>query len=409
VGIRALAPYLTGQSEPEAQMSLHNSPQHYGGIARALHWATAALILPALVLGWWAERLPYDTSAALAWKAQVFSVHKTMGIAAFAAGVLRILWALTQARPAPLSGKAPEVWLAGLVHGLLYAALVLVPLSGWVHHAATEGFAPILWPFGQGLPMVPKSEAVASAAGAAHWVFTKVLIATLVLHIAGALKHAVLDRDGTLARMVSGRAVAGQGAHPRGAALGAVAVWALAVGAAVALIPPQAERAAAPAVVATAGNWAVQDGTLSITVQQMGAAVQGRFATWSAEITFDPAAETGNRVVVTVDPASLSLESVSAQAIGPEFLNTPAHPQAVFTADILREGDAWVAAGPLVLAGATVPVRLPFTLDIAGDTARMSGSTTLDRRDFSIGATYPDEVSVGFTVTVDVALTAQRR
>jgi polyisoprenoid-binding protein YceI len=324
-------------------------------------------------------------------------------------GVLRILWALGQVRPAPLSGKVPEVWLAGLIHGLLYAALVLVPLTGWVHHAATEGFAPILWPLGQGLPLVPKSEVVAAAAGVAHWVFGNLLIAALALHIAGALKHALLDRDGTLSRMLRGRAVAGQGAHPRGAALGAVAVWALAVGAAVALMPAPAERAAAPAAVVAGGNWAVQDGTLSITVQQMGAAVQGRYATWSAEITFDPAAETGNRVVVSVDPASLSLGSVSAQAIGPEFLNAPAHPQAVFTADILREGDQWVAAGPLVLAGATVPVRLPFTLDVAGDTASMTGSTTLDRRDFAIGVAYPDEVSVGFTVTVDVALTAQRR
>lgn len=390
-------------------MSLHNTPQRYGAVSRALHWSTAGLILPALALGWWAERLPYGTSAELAWKAQVFSVHKTLGIAALAVGLLRILWALVQVRPAPVSGKAPEVWAAGMVHGLLYAALVLVPLTGWVHHAATEGFAPILWPLGQGLPLVPKSEAVSSAAGAAHWVFGNLLIAALALHVAGALKHAILDRDGTLARMVSGKAVAGQGAHPRGAVLGAAAVWALAVGAAVALIPPQAERAAAPAAVAAGGNWVVQDGTLSITVQQMGAAVQGRFATWSAEITFDPAAQTGNRVTVTVDPASLTLGSVSAQAIGPEFLNAAAHPKAVFTADIRPDGEAWVADGTLVLAGATVPVRLPFTLDIADNTARMTGSTTLDRRDFGIGATYPDQVSVGFAVTVDVALTAQRR
>ena len=390
-------------------MSLHNTPHSYGSAARLLHWATAALILTALPLGWWAERLPYATSEQLAWKAQLFSIHKTLGIAALAVGVLRILWALRQARPAPVSGKAPEVWLAGLVHGLLYAALVLVPLSGWVHHAATDGFAPILWPLGQGLPLVPKSEAVASAAGAAHWVFTKVLITTLLLHIAGAVKHAVMDRDGTLARMVSGRAVAGQGGHPRGAALGAVAVWALAVGAAVALIPPQAEQAAAPAAVATGGNWAVQDGTLQITVQQMGAAVQGRFASWSAEIAFDPEAETGNRVTVTVDPASLTLGSVSAQATGPEFLNAAAHPQALFTAEIGREGDQWVATGPLTLAGGSAQVRLPFTLQIDGNTARMTGSTTLDRRDFGIGAAYPDQASVGFAVVVDVVLTAERR
>lgn len=56
----------------------------------------------------------------------------------------------------------------------------------------------------------------------------------------------------------------------------------------------------------------------------------------------------------------------------------------------------------------TIPVELPFTLDIQGDTARMTGNTTLDRRDFGMGATYPDESTVGFAVTVTVDLTARR-
>ena len=57
------------------------------------------------------------------------------------------------------------------------------------------GFAPILWPFGQGLPFVPQSETVAQVAGAVHWVFTKVMAAAILLHIAGALKHHFVDRD----------------------------------------------------------------------------------------------------------------------------------------------------------------------------------------------------------------------
>ena len=393
-------------------MAARNTPHSYGSVARGLHWLTAGLILVSWPLGQWAMGLPHDTGAALAFKAQVFSIHKTLGIAAFAVGVLRILWALSQPHPAPVKAdRRAEVWLAGLVHWALYAALVLVPLSGWIHHAATTGFAPILWPLGQGLPLVPKSAAVAAAAGTAHAIFTKVLLVTVILHVAGALKHALLDRDGTLMRMVAGRPAGSGGAKPQGAALAGFAVWVVAAGVAWAVVAPQPPEgpAPAPAVQAQAGNWAVQQGTLGLSVRQMGSAVQGSFAGWTAEITFDPAATTGNRVAVTVDLASLTLGSVSAQATGPDFLNAAARPQARFTADIRPDGTGWIADGTLSLNGADVPLALPFTLDIAGTTATMAGTATLDRRDFGIGAKYPDEKTVGFAVDIAVALTAERR
>jgi cytochrome b561/polyisoprenoid-binding protein YceI len=380
-----------------------------GRIARLLHWSTAGLILASVALGLWAESLPYGSSGELALKAQVFSVHKTFGVAAFLIGVLRIGWALVQPHPVPVSSRPTEVWLAGLMHGLLYGALVLVPLSGWVHHAATTGFAPILWPFGQGLPFVPKSETVADIAGTAHWLFGKVLIVSVLLHVAGVLKHVLVDRDIVLARMVRGAVGGASVLQARGAGLAAGAVWAAAVVGALALVPPAPERAAPVAAAPVVGGWAVETGTLGISVRQMGAAVEGRFATWTADIRFDPDAATGNTVIVTIDPASLTLGSVSAQATGPEFLNVSAHPSAQFTADIRRDGAGWVADGMLSLAGAQVPVQLPFTLDLAGDAARMEGTAVLDRRAFGIGTKYPDEATVGFDVTVRVALTARRQ
>ncbi|TKA94011.1 cytochrome b, partial [Cereibacter changlensis] len=188
-------------------MPLSNTSRSYGGVARTLHWLTALLILTAIPLGWIANRLPYDTAEALAEKAQLFSLHKSLGVAAFAVALARILWALGQPRPAPLHPERRlETALAETVHWLLYLSLLLVPLAGWVHHAATTGFAPILWPFGQDLPFVPKSETVAGIAAAAHWLFARLLILSLVLHIAGALKHHLIDRDSVLRRMTRGEA-----------------------------------------------------------------------------------------------------------------------------------------------------------------------------------------------------------
>ncbi len=192
-------------------MSAQNTARTYGSVTRAFHWSIALLIVTLIPLGLVANRLPFDTGAQLALKGAVFQVHETLGIFVFIIAAARIRWAMTQTRPVPLHPeRRAESFLADLVHWLLYASLVLVPLTGWIGHAATEGFAPIWWPLGQGLPFVPKSDAVAHTFASLHIVFGRVLIIVLLLHIAGALKHHLIDRDATLRRMWRG-ADAGSG------------------------------------------------------------------------------------------------------------------------------------------------------------------------------------------------------
>lgn len=397
-------------------MPASNSPIRYGSVARGLHWLTALLIFAAFPLGMIADGLPFDTSEALAFKAQVFSVHKTLGVAVFFVALIRILWALSGPKPVPLHPqRRAETFVAEVVHWALYLSLVVVPLSGWVHHAATTGFAPILWPLGQGLPFVPTSETVARAAGAAHWLFTKVLLVSVALHVLGALKHALIDRDLTLARMAVGTEAGKPGtAHislaPALVALavfvaGGAGAWALASRS---TDSPVAEAPAPDASVGTTGgNWQVQEGAIALAVQQMGQEVQGSLPAWTAVIDFDEASGTG-RVAVQIDTTKVTLGSVTDQAKGPEFFDVAAHPGAAFTGDIAPAGDGFEAKGTLTLRGTEVPVTLPFTLAIDGDTARMAGRITLDRRDFGMGPSYKDDKTVGFTVDVDVTLLAKR-
>jgi cytochrome b561/polyisoprenoid-binding protein YceI len=404
-----------------AAMGLGNTATRWGSLARVLHWLTALLILTLIPLGLVANALPAGSEDEVARKVALFSLHKTAGIAALAVAVLRILWALGQPRPVPVHpGRQAEVWAAEAVHWTLYLSLVLVPVTGWVHHAATDGFAPILWPLGQGLPLVPKSETVAAAAGSAHWVFTKLLAAALILHVAGALKHALVDRDGTLARMVTGRPAgqpAGQPApHRAGRAplLAALALYGLGAGAAVALLPaapPAAAPApiAAPAPAPAPGAWVVAEGELAFVVRQMGAEVRGRFPDWQADIRFDPQSGTGS-VAVTIATPSLSLGAVTGEALGEDFFAAATHPEARFEAAI-RPAETpgnFVADGTLTLRGVAVPVALPFSLALDGDRAQAAGRVTLDRRAFGMGAAFPDDKTVGFEVGVDLALTATR-
>lgn len=393
-------------------MPARNTPLSYGSVARGLHWLTALLIIAAFPLGMIAENLPFDTSEALARKARVFSIHKTLGVAVFLVATLRILWALTGEKPVPLHpGRRAETFAAEAVHWALYLSLVIVPLSGWIHHAATTGFAPILWPMGQGLPFVPKSETVAMAAGVAHWLFTKVLLAAVALHVLGALKHAALDRDLTLARMVTGAEAGKAGAAGPGMAPALLALAVFAAGAAgawaLASRVPEAVAEGPAATAPAAGNWTVSEGTLAFAVQQMGQRVEGALPAWTATIDFDEAMGTGS-VVVEIDTTRLTLGSVTDQAKGPEFFDVTSHPTATFTAAITPAGEAFEASGSLTLRGAEQPVTLPFMLTIEGDTARMEGKVTLDRRDFGMGPSYGDENTVGFTVDVEVALVAKR-
>jgi cytochrome b561/polyisoprenoid-binding protein YceI len=391
-------------------MPARNTTRSYGSVSRTFHWLTALLILAAFPLGVIANDMAYDTAAAAAEKARLFSIHKTVGVAVFFVALARIAWAFVEVKPAGLHpGRRVETFLAEVVHWALYLSLVVVPLSGWVHHAAVTGFAPILWPFGQGLPFVPVSEAVAGVAGAVHWLFTKVLFAAVALHVAGAMRHAIVDRDLVLARMAWGAEAGTPGArHGLVPAVAAVAIFA--TGGAVAwqmAAPSEAATAEAAAPAVTGGNWQVAEGSLGLTVRQMGADVAGALPGWTAVIDFDDSSGTG-RVRVEIDMAQVTIGSVTDQARGPEFLDVAAHPVAVFEAEILPVGETFEARGTLRLRGAEVPVVLPFTLDIQGETARMAGALVLDRRDFGMGASYGDEATVGFAVQVAVALTAQR-
>lgn len=398
-------------------MSLSNTSRDYGSVTKTFHWLTALLILTALPLGILAQQAPMATGDQIAQKALLFSLHKTAGISAFFLGLLRILWSITQTRPGLLNPEEKlEAHAAHAVHWLLYASMVLVPLTGWIHHAATTGFAPILWPFGQDLPFVPKSETLAALTASLHFLFMLVLAGSILAHVGGALKHFVIDRDQTLQRMLPGThsAPTPPNAQSSRAPLAtALVIWLTALGAGVVtgnLQNHQTSQETTTVLEVQPSDWQVTSGELAIQVHQFGSDVTGTFADWSAAITFDETATDGKHGDVTVQVAipTLTLGSVTQQALGADFFDAAQHPTATFQADILPAETGHIARGTLSLKGAEMPVELPFSLILDGDTAQMTGQVTLDRRDFSIGASMPDESSLAFKVIVDVSLTATR-
>jgi len=228
---------------------------------------------------------------------------------------------------------------------------------------------------------------------------------SLLLHIAGALKHHIIDKDVTLRRMWFGQTDVPHLTKHRSPA--AAPILAVAVFAATGWLASTWHADAAAPLAAVSSEWEVQDGTLSIGVTQSGSDISGEFSEWTAQIAFNPEATPNyGDVTATIAIGSLTLGTLSAQALGADYFDATAFPTATFQADIVDGDDgAFEANGTLTIKGISVPVSMPFALDIEGSTATMTGNLTVNRRDFTIGDTT-DDATLAPQVLIQIALTA---
>lgn len=171
------------------------------------------------------------------------------------------------------------------------------------------------------------------------------------------------------------------------------------------------------APVQTAGaevrQWSVVPARSEITMRltAFGAAQSGRFADWSGDIRFDPAAPEAARVAIDVRAASLHMGQIALtrRAVGPGFLEVEQYPSIVFRLTSLeRAGPTqFTARANVTMKGRTRPVVFPVVLRVEGDTAQMSGGFSLDRAAFDIGTRGPWNAVIGRQVRVDVSLVSR--
>jgi len=180
------------------------STSRYSATAIWLHWLLAVAIVSAFGVGLYVEGLPFSPQ-----KLKLINWHKWAGVTILALSALRLLWRLTHrppALPAKVSLGMPgwQVSAYHATHHLMYALFFIVPLAGWAYSSA-KGF-PIVW-FGV-LPLpdlVGKDEALAQILKGGHALAAFALMGLVALHVAAALKHHLIDRDGLLERMRPGR------------------------------------------------------------------------------------------------------------------------------------------------------------------------------------------------------------
>jgi cytochrome b561 len=187
-------------------MSDLDPPRRYTRIAMMLHWLVAILIVCNVVLIWIVDLLP-ETKVRLA-----IDTHKSLGITVLGLVLLRILWRLGHPPP-PLPAHYPA-WEKRSAHGahlVLYALILALPISGWMHDSAWKAAAEVPmylfglfeWPrIGAIMNMEPAAKlSFHQASGALHVWLSYALYVFLALHLAGALKHQFIDREPELERM----------------------------------------------------------------------------------------------------------------------------------------------------------------------------------------------------------------
>lgn len=176
----------------------------YSTTAITLHWLLALALVGIFAVGLYMTSLPFSPA-----RLKLYNWHKWAGVSILTLSALRLLWRLTHrppALPAAVQAAMPR-WQQTAhhaTHHLLYLLFFAVPLLGWAYSSAA-GFPIVFLGLVQLPDFVPVSPALAETIKPLHWISAYALAALVVLHVAAALKHHLIDRDGLLSRMLPGR------------------------------------------------------------------------------------------------------------------------------------------------------------------------------------------------------------
>ncbi len=178
-------------------MTKPSSTTRYGGVALALHWVMAIMILGSILLGLYMVELELSPQ-----KLKLYSWHKWAGVTLFGFAVIRVLWRWTHPAP-PMPAGIPR-WQNGVAHAThlaIYVLLFAIPLSGWLMSSAF-GFQVIYFGVLPIPDLLGKDKALAEQLKELHEILNMALWLLLLLHVVAALKHHLVDRDSVLHRML---------------------------------------------------------------------------------------------------------------------------------------------------------------------------------------------------------------
>lgn len=396
-------------------MELSNTEDEYGLIAKIFHWIIAFLIIGLLPVGLFMGGMENSPL-----KFQIFAMHKSFGLLVFFLGIARLVWRFISPPPDHLENHQKwEVTLAGAAHFWLYVCIIGMPLSGWLMSNAGEFPVPF---FGTQMPtLIDKNEQLGNLFYQTHEILAYTLLFVLALHAAGALKHHVIDKDETLGRMAY---------KTKGFVLPAIIVIVLglsyaASGAAILFGDEDEEQVVVQQAASTSVPQAAdistlpQDGWKIIAAESKlqfqavlyGAPFTGEFKNFSGIIIFNPDDLANARADIRIDMKNVVTGDADRDKniVGPEWFDSEKFPESRFVSQKFEKADGnnYVAIGDLTIHGMTMPLALPFALDIKDKKAHMTAKVSLNRLNFAIGmGEWEDGKTVGTDINVIIDLNA---
>ncbi|TCL65244.1 cytochrome b [Rhizobium sp. BK251] len=171
---------------------------HFNIVQRLLHWLMAIAILAMLFIGVGMLSTTMPKYVAL------LATHKTLGIAILVLAVIRLIVRFVSGAPAlPADLPEPMKLAAHLSHYALYALMIGMPLIGWAMMSA--GAYPVVLYGDIRLPAIlPQNDWTHTLLWNAHSYLAFLFFALVLMHIAAALFHALVRRDGVFEAMAQG-------------------------------------------------------------------------------------------------------------------------------------------------------------------------------------------------------------
>ena len=174
---------------------------HFAPLARLLHWLMAMMIIAMLFIG---AGMAASVSERHEW---LQNLHKPLGIAILLLVVVRLIVRFSTRQPPLPADLAPvQVLAAKLSHVLLYALMFILPVVGWAMISAAGD--PVMLSSSLQLPSIlPANPTTFAFLRKAHTYLAYLLFFTVLLHLAAALFHGWIRRDGVLHSMLRSKDV----------------------------------------------------------------------------------------------------------------------------------------------------------------------------------------------------------
>lgn len=169
---------------------------------RLMHWTIAVLVIGMLAFGLYLENMPRGAA-----KGALVGWHVSFGILVLVLASLRILWRMKEGFPKALPQTRPLQRKAAMAaHLVLLAGTILMPVSGIMMNLANgsglSAFGIEIVASMRGVEGFERNAQLRETAGMMHGLGGRIMIAVILLHLAAAIKHHVIDKDATLRRMM---------------------------------------------------------------------------------------------------------------------------------------------------------------------------------------------------------------